>query len=97
MTKHFNQLTEAQQERLAILIEECAEVAQAGCKILRHGYESNNKGTLPETNREALERELSDLFYTLYRMSEAGEINIDSIRAKALQGKKDIEKYLHHQ
>ena len=38
MSSHFNKLTPAQAERLAILIEECGEVIQAATKILRHGY-----------------------------------------------------------
>src|SRR5574343_752810 len=36
MTNHFNRLSEAELERLAILIEECGEVAQAACKVIRH-------------------------------------------------------------
>ena len=43
MTAHFNGLSESEQERLSILIEECGEVVQAACKILRHGYESFNQ------------------------------------------------------
>jgi hypothetical protein len=36
----FNQLTDAEAERLALLAEECGEVVQVIGKILRHGYES---------------------------------------------------------
>lgn len=57
---HFNKLTPAEDERLAILIEECAEVIQAATKIQRHGYESTDPDS-GETNRAALERERGDL------------------------------------
>ncbi len=36
----FNGLTDAQAERLALLLEELGEAQQAIGKILRHGYES---------------------------------------------------------
>lgn len=59
---HFNELTPAQMERLAILSEECGEVIQIIGKILRHGYDSCNPfGANPETNREGLLRELMDV------------------------------------
>ena len=40
MTEHFNKLTPAEDERLAMLAEECAEVIQIVSKIQRHGYDS---------------------------------------------------------
>lgn len=59
---HFNELTPAQAERLAILMEECGEVVQIIGKILRHGYDSCSPfGANPETNRQALVRELFDI------------------------------------
>lgn len=42
MSEFTNNLTPAEAECLAILIEECAEVQQIACKILRHGYDSCN-------------------------------------------------------
>ena len=42
-TEHFNKLTEAEQERLVILAEECAEVIQVVAKIQRHGFNSDNR------------------------------------------------------
>jgi len=61
MADHFNQLTPAEAERLAMLAEECAEVIQVVGKILRHGYESYHPETPDITNRELLGKELSDL------------------------------------
>ncbi len=97
MTNHFNGLTEAETERLAILIEECGEVIQAACKVLRHGYESNNKGQLPETNRMALERELGDLIHALGRMETSEDVNTMAITTRAASKPERILPYLHHQ
>lgn len=98
VTQHFNQLTEAEQERLAILSEECAEVMHIACKILRHGYESwNPKTGDPETNRQALERELGDLFHAFDRMSRSGDINTSTVLNRRASKPKHIEQYLHHQ
>jgi uncharacterized membrane protein YccC len=96
-TNHFNQLSEAEAERLAILAEECGEVIQAVGKVLRHGYESNNKGQLPETNRQALEREIGDLLHNLARMEVAGDLSHDRIEARALSKAAHVGPYLHHQ
>ena len=97
-TKHFNQLTEAEQERLVILVEECGEVIQAACKILRHGFASTNP-TVPnsETNRQALERELGDLGHAVRRMEAAADVNPLVITARAASKPERILPYLHHQ
>jgi hypothetical protein len=97
MTNHFNNLTEAEQERLAILIEECSEVAKAGCKILRHGYESDNNGQMPESNRVLLQRELGDVLHIMYRMVEAHDLNFAAILHSGAMKGRSIAKYLHHQ
>lgn len=102
LTNHFSDLTEAEQERLAILIEECGEVIQAACKILRHGYESHNPtlerpDVRPETNRQMLERELGDLGHAAARMEKAADINPLAIQARAASKPERIKPYLHHQ
>jgi hypothetical protein len=94
--QHFNGLTADQDERLALLIEECAEVIQCCTKIQRHGYESNNKGQLPETNRQALERELGDLIHCYHRMNAAEDINDKRIKSLVANPKPGINAYLHH-
>lgn len=43
---HFNKLTPAEAERLAMLAEECGEVIQVVGKILRHGFESYHPNDL---------------------------------------------------
>ena len=61
MSGHFNQLTPAEAERLAMLAEECGEVIQVIGKILRHGYDSYHPNDPATTNRQLLGRELTDL------------------------------------
>lgn len=61
MSEHFNQLTPAEAERLAMLAEEAAEVIQIVGKILRHGYDSYHPETPDVTNRDLLGQELIDL------------------------------------
>lgn len=60
--EHFNQLTPAQAELLALLAEECGECVQAIGKILRHGYGSSNPllASGPR-NIDALAKAMGDL------------------------------------
>lgn len=60
-----------ERERLVKLIEECAEVQHAACKILRHGWMSFNPDDRnDETNLSALNRELSDLKASIQEIEE---------------------------
>ena len=97
MKDNFNRLTPAETERLAILAEECAEVQQCICKILRHGYESvNPKIPNSETNREALTRELGDLVHSMSRCVSAGDFDGDVIQQRAESKAEHVKPYLHH-
>lgn len=102
MTQHFNELTEAETERLAILAEECAEVIREVGKILRHGYESTNPkrftsdNEYPETNRWALERELGDVMRAIVRMQNVRDVNAYAIMVSRDSKSNEIS-YLHHQ
>jgi len=97
MTNHFNGLTEAEAERLALLIEECAEVQKAATKILRHGYDSDNRGQLKETNRAALTREMGDLMHASERLMYAGDVRGEDAAAHADRKAEEIHSWLHHQ
>lgn len=89
-------LTSAQIERLAWLIEECGEVAQAACKVLRHGYWSSSPfgGAV---NRVGLEREMGDLRAAMQFLETAQDVNRADVahwmRRKAIS----VHKWLHHQ
>jgi NTP pyrophosphatase (non-canonical NTP hydrolase) len=94
--EHFNQLSPAEAERLALLSEELAEAIQAIAKICRHGFESRHPaGGL--TNRELLEVELGDVRCALHMMCNAGDLNNVVIYNRAEQKANTVKKYLHHQ
>ena len=65
---HFNGLTPAEAERLAMLAEECAEVIQITGKILRHGYGSTHPDRPDTTNRALLGQKVTDLLAVLSLM-----------------------------
>lgn len=97
-TPHFNALSPSEAERLALVTEEMAEAIQIIGKIMRHGFDSSNptvKGG--ETNREALTRELGDVLHSIYRLGEAGDVQMDAIEERESQKRVSIVKWLHHQ
>jgi NTP pyrophosphatase (non-canonical NTP hydrolase) len=97
-TQHFNNLTEAQQELLAILAEECSEVIKAVCKIQRHGASSINPFRPEEgTNLRQLETELGHVLCSFFMMRDAGIINAEDAFLYAQEKKSSIKPYLHHQ
>lgn len=89
-------LTPAQVERLAVLIEECAEVQQVACKILRHGYDSHHPDDPEATsNRTLLERELGDVMFAVGLM--AGEdVCEEAVEGYANDAIRRKFPYLHH-
>jgi NTP pyrophosphatase (non-canonical NTP hydrolase) len=95
VSQHFNGLTPAEAERLALLAEECGEVIQAIGKVLRHGYESRHPDGGP-TNREALEKEIGDAHHAIIRMGNAGDISGNAVLRHADDKEKNVAKYLHH-
>lgn len=90
---HYNQLSAAEAERLAILAEEASEVVKCCMKILRHGH--RHYGT--ETNRQALERELGDAAHAVDRMAKAGDIDATKILERMQSKPIHIGEFLHHQ
>jgi len=92
---NFNQLTNGQAERLALLLEELGEAQQAIGKILRHGYDScHPAGGFP--NREHLELELGDVQHAISRLCSHGELNQENINAAEIAKAMKVGKYLHH-
>lgn len=95
MTGHYNKLTPAEAERLAMLAEECAEVIQVVGKILRHGYESFHPNDPLITNREILCMELMDLHAVVELMdNDLPRDPKDNIGGKYLDKKLS---WTHHQ
>ncbi len=97
MNKPFNQLTDAEAERLALLLEELGEIQQAIGKILRHGYESTHPA-FPDglTNRQHLQKELGDAAARAQLMVCAGDIDAEYVNECARE-KTAKHAFLHHQ
>lgn len=90
-------LSEADTERLSILIEEAAEVQQAACKILRHGYGSYNPFDEKKTpNRRLLEKEIGDLFFAVDLMIGYYDLNLNAITQFKDEKADKIKDYLHY-
>jgi NTP pyrophosphatase (non-canonical NTP hydrolase) len=96
VSQHFNQLTPAEAERLALLMEELGEAQQAIGKILRHGYESTHPDGGP-TNRATLEREIGDIQNAIELMIGNNDIDRDEIDSRVAYKTLAAKSYLHHQ
>lgn len=96
MEKHFNNLTPAQAERLAMLIEECGEVIQVAGKILRHGYDNYHPDRPHITNRELLQRELTDLAAVQNQIHACDRVFISSSMEVDMSWGRKL-RYAHHQ
>lgn len=97
---HFNNLTPAEAERLALLLEEMGEAQQAIGKILRHGYNSVNPDLPPPaggTNRCNLERELGDVLVAIDFLIEADDVNEHFIEDRKRVKHHKVWNWLHHQ
>ena len=92
----FSQLSPAQIERLALLLEELGEAQQAVGKILRHGYASRDPRN-GQQNTGALERELGDVLYAIQLLCDAGDVNQSLIDLAKRKKPERAEPYLHHQ
>ena len=91
------ELTPAELERLAILMEECAEVQHIIGKIIRHGYHSFNPTIEnPPINRELLEKELGDLQFAINFCSSNKDINLLNVQNYSEKKKKSIQDWLHY-
>lgn len=92
---NFNQLTNSQTERLALLLEELGEAQQAIGKILRHGYDSCHPDGGPD-NRDRLESELGDVQDAIRRLCSNAELNQKNINRAEIAKAMKVVKYLHH-
>jgi len=97
-SENFNELTPAQTERLAILIEELSEAQHIASKILRHGYDSRNP-LHPEVgiNKMLLQDELGHVQHSIAMLVNAGDVSQGAINAQQGHKERNIKPYLHHQ
>lgn len=93
MTEHFNKLTPAEAERLAMLAEECGEVIQIVCKILRHGMHYTHPVS-GKTNARLLSEELCDVQTVAAQLRSDGvpEFSLDDM----FKAWKKKLKWAHH-
>ena len=97
-TTHFNQLSEAEAELLALLLEEMGEAQHTIGKILRHGYESHNPFE-PEagTNREMLQKEMGHVLAALELLVCRNDLSDDEVNDAKFVKLRDVPEWLHHQ
>lgn len=92
---HFNKLTPAEAERIALLAEECAEVIHVCGKILRHGLDSKPPKGGP-TNRQMLETELGHVGFAEGLLFLGGDISADKVIDSNVSKSFSVAPYLHH-
>ena len=98
ISHHFNHLSPAEAERLAITAEECGEAVQAIGKILRHGYESTHPASpAGPTNRENLAKELADVMLCINILLRRGDIDPVVFHEAYMKKADTVKNYLHHQ
>ncbi len=96
----FNQLTPAEAERLAILIEEASEVIQVAGKILRHGWITVDNSVTPPVsydNRMDLNKELGHVHNIVDHMMLKGDVSHRLILEADNAKNAKWGPYLHHQ
>ncbi len=97
MPKDIRTLTEAEREWLAILIEECSEVAAVATKVLRFGWRPHDDVANKDyDNQVLLERELGDLKVAVTIGTQSGNISPTRIDEAAARKKFTINQYLNH-
>lgn len=95
---NYNQLSNAEAERLALFAEELGEVQQEIGKILRHGYEQSNPNIKKsQTNRKNLSKEIGDVLVALELMTLSNDVNETDIQNAADIKANNVWAFLHHQ
>ena len=91
-------LTEGQNERLALLLEECGEVIQIIGKIQRHGLFSSDP-TKPggPDNQDLLAQEIADVVQAIDLLAAAKDINTTMVEVRLKRRWITVQKYLHFQ
>lgn len=95
---HFNQLTPAEAERLALLSEELGEAQQIIGKILRHGYQNYHPDD-PEktTNRTLLAQEMGHVWAATQMLVIPQDISGMILERSRGEKHEKVKKWMHHQ
>ena len=86
-----------QQECLTVLMEECGEVIQEICKILRFGLEEYSHHDVTKTHLECLQQELGDLL-AMIQMLRDSELGLTDEGLKAAYNAKlvKVKQWMKH-
>jgi hypothetical protein len=90
-------LTLAQNERLVILSEECAEVIQIINKIQRHGYDNYHPDNPMQDNQFLLEKELGHGTYAINTLIDNNDVRGYKIAFQAKKKSQTIQQWLRYQ
>lgn len=93
---HFNGLSPAEDEALALIAEECAEVIQAVTKIQRHGLHSHHPDSPHISNRTTLQKEIGDLQAALHVGDMQVLVDVGAVGYMCERKLENLPKYLHH-
>jgi hypothetical protein len=97
MSDHFNKLTPAEAELLALLAEECGEVVQIVGKILRHGLNSFHPEEPSYCNRDLLQKELGHVQAAITMMEDIRLVDIYYVNDAENKKIMTVKQWLHHQ
>lgn len=95
MSDHFNRLTPAAAEALALLAEECGEVIQMIGKSLRHGLDSCHPDG-GESNRVMLGQEIGDVLAAVEILIAGDVVAREEVEQAVERKLLRVHRYLHH-
>lgn len=90
-------LSHAQTERLALIMEELAESIHMAAKCLRHGYDSTHRDYNYLRNQQLLEKELGDVQAAISLLIRAEDVSDKEIQRHMEEKLKKVRRYLHYQ
>jgi len=91
-----SKLTNRQQERLILLVEEMGETTQIVGKTLCHGYASSHPDSPHICNRMHLEKEIGDIEIIIEMLVGHRDINRKQINAYKAEKRSRKINYLHY-
>lgn len=91
----YNNLSDDEEERVAIHMEESGESLQEIGKILRHGYDCWNPYDPDKvTNRQRLTKEVGDMMIASRLLIKAGDIDEDFLKAHVREKIVRMQKFI---
>ena len=89
-------MTDAERERLVILMEECGEVIQACSKVIRSGWEFKPHGG-ETSNADHLRAEMDDVLGMIWAIEQMDDAYIGDSRMSPSQVWERKKRWMHHQ